>query len=617
MKAYKYLLAGVCSMFMFSSCLEEFQNLNTDKEQLGETDPAAIFTGATRDYNNNSRGHLTGKYSGVMTIMQYLVSSGGAGAGNYINPSKPNEHPSPSNQAYNSYYSNFGLYLNNLVNEVIPNHAEKERYADIQAIARILLSHQQWSVLDCYGAAPITEAFQIANDVRTPRYDLYQKSINGEPMYKIIDGQVKTAVATLKASDANQYNLGKNDFFYEGDVAKWIKFGNTLRVLMAQRLELADTDFYDEVISDVLKSADNVIASNDESCIYHHSNDYNNNTDDIQDITKNYVVSAAFVNYLVAYNDPRLPIMVRPNGFGPNNNNEKNDEWFETFKKEYPNYETKYARYAANRYLGMSANPDSTESLTAGQAYMDVEYHKEDGTPATMQIRMYSQPESRYYVKNGGRNGNNNMPVREIEDISFEVDQQSIHNMTAIITYPQTCFMLAEIAVKKGTAIAGKDATAWMKAGIKASMEQYREWAEKMYVIAQTAKSAKTYNPVEDAEIEAYLAQPEFQEATLEKIISQQWINLYLQPEEMWATWKRTGLPAFKAQPTPENGVAFLEEIKSAGLELIIPRRNQLPTPNSLNIDNYNAAVQQLCEDAKYGAGVANTEGRIYWDTKM
>ena len=616
MKAYKYLFAGVCSMFMFSSCLEDFQKLNTNPEQMGETDPVAIFTGATKNYNNSSRGHLTGKYSGVMSIMQYLVSSGGASNGIYINPGKPNEHPSPSMPYYSYYYSSFGLYLNHLVNEVIPNHAEAERYADLKAIGQIMLNHQQWLVLDTYGAAPLTEAFQIANDVRTPRYDLYQKSINGEPMYKVIDAQVKAAVATLKASGANQYELGTNDFFYGGDVQKWIKFGNTLRVKMAQRVEKADASFYESVISEVLTSADNVIASNEESCIYHHPNDYNDNTDDIQDITKNYVASAAFVNYLVAYNDPRLQIMVRPNGFGPGNNNETNDEWFDTFKKEYPDYETTYARYAANRYLGMSANPDSAESLTAGQAYLDVQYHKEDGTEATMQIRMYSQIESRYYVKNGGRNGNNNMPAREIESVDYEIDWQSQHDFTPVITYPETCFMIAEIAFKKGAAVAGKDATAWMREGIKASMEQYRGWAEDKFVVAQTAPTSATYNPLEDAEINAYLAQPEFQEASLEKIISQQWINLFRQPEEMWATWKRTGLPAFKAQPTPENGVAFLEEIRLAGVELTIPRRNQLGTPNTLNIDNYNAAVQQLCSDAKYGSGVAATEGRIWWDVE-
>ena len=616
MKAYKYLLAGVCSMFMFSSCLDEFQKLNTDKEQLGETDPAAIFTGATKNYNNSSRGHLTGKYSGVMSIMQYLVSSGGASNGIYINPGKPNEHPSPSNPTYNYYYNHFGLYLNHLVNEVVPNHAEAERYANIGAIGQLLLSHQQFLVLDCFGAAPITEAFKVGEGVRTPQYDLYQKSINGEPMYKVIDAQVKAAVATLKSSGANQYELGANDFFYGGDVQKWAKFGNTLRVLMAQRLEKADAAFYNSVISEVLTSADNVIASNEESCIYHHTNDYNDNTDDIQDITSGYTASAAFVNYLVAYNDPRLQIMVRPNGFGPGNNNETNDEWFDTFKKEYPDYETTYARYAANRYLGMSANPDSAESLTAGQAYLTVPYHKEDGTEANMEIRMYSQIESRYYVKNGGRNGNNNMPARQIEDIDYEIDWQSQHDFTPVITYPQTCFMLAEIAFKKGAAVAGKDATAWMRAGIRASMEQYRGWAEDKFVVAQTADKAPTYNPLEDAEIEAYLAQPEFQEATLEKIISQQWINLFRQPEEMWATWKRTGLPAFKAQPTPENGVAFLEELRLAGVELTIPRRNSLSTPNTLNIDNYNAAVKELCSDAKYGSGVAATEGRIWWDVE-
>lgn len=616
MKAYKYLLAGVCSMFMFSSCLDEFQKLNTDKEQLGETDPAAIFTGATLNYNNSSRGHLTGKYSGVMSIMQYLVSSGGASNGIYINPGKPNEHPSPSMPYYSYYYSYFGLYLNHLVNEVVPNHAEAERYASIQAIAQILLNHQQWLVLDTYGAAPLTEAFKVGEGVRTPRYDLYQESINGEPMYKVIDAQVKAAVATLKASGANQYNLGTNDFFYGGDVQKWAKFGNTLRVKMAQRLEKADAAFYNSVISEVLTSADNVIASNDESCIYHHTNDYNDNTDDIQDITSGYTASAAFVNYLVAYNDPRLQIMVRPNGFGPGNNNTTNDEWFETFKKEYPDYETTYARYAANRYLGMSANPDSAESLTAGQAYLTVPYHQEDGTEANMEIRMYSQIESRYYVKNGGRNGNNNMPARQIEHVDYEKDWQSQHDFTPVITYPETCFMLAEIAFKKGAAVAGKDATAWMRAGIRASMEQYRGWAEDKFVVAQTAPTSATYNPLEDAEIDAYLAQPEFQEATLEKIISQQWINLFRQPEEMWATWKRTGLPAFKAQPTPENGVAFLEELRLAGVELTIPRRNQLSTPNQLNIDNYNAAVQQLCSDAKYGSGVSATEGRIWWDVE-
>ena len=209
-------------------------------------------------------------------------------------------------------------------------------------------------------------------------------------MYKKIDEEVKAAINLLKASNDSQYKLGTNDFFYNGDVQKWIKFGNTLRVKMAQRLEKADKSFYESVIGEVLTSGSNLIASNDESCIYQHPNDYNNVTDDIQNITSNYVASAAFVNFLKAYGDPRLPVLVRRNGFGDGNNNEENDKWFETFKKEYPNYKELYPQFV-DRYVGMSANPDSSSTDFNKNAYLTLPYHKEDGTEATMEIRMHSQ----------------------------------------------------------------------------------------------------------------------------------------------------------------------------------------------------------------------------------
>lgn len=611
---------------MLTGCLDNFQDLNTNPEQLGEADPRNIFTGATRNFNNCSRAHLTDKYSGTMIYMQYLVSSGGASSGSYIMLSKANNRPEPYSPSYDYYYSTngdgfggFGLRLNHLVNTVIPQNKQAARYNDVKAVAQILLNYEQWLMLDTYGAAPITEAFRAQSDgIRTPRYDLYQKGIDGTPMYKKIDAEVKAAVALLQNTTPDQYALGNNDFFYTGNVGKWVKFGNTLRVKMAQRLEKADPAFYNSVIDEVLASPANVMESNDESCIYRHPNDYNNVTDDIQNITKNYCASASFVNFLSAYNDPRLAIMVRRNGFGYGNNNAGNDTLFKNLTKHYPNYETDFAQFTG-RYVGISANPDSTDSKYHRSAYLSLPYVKgknKDGKNDTayLEIRMNSQVESRYFVKNGGRNGNNNMPTRDIEGPDFEIDQDKIGTFTPILTYPEMCFMVAEIAVKKGAAVAGKDATGWYREGIKASMNQYKKWATDMYVVAQVNDKADNYAPVTDAKIDAYLARPEFQEATLEKIVSQQWVNLYMQPEEMWATWKRTGLPAFNDQPVPADGVAFLETIRSSGTEVLIPRRNSLPTPNTMNLANYEAAVEALKADANYGTGADRTEGRIWWD---
>ena len=616
MKAYKLLLAGVCSMFMFSSCLDEFQKLNTNPEEFGTADPAAVFHGATKNYNNSSRAHLTGMYSGSMRLMQYLVSSSGANSGIYNNLENKTSRTSPSNQIYGNYYSSFGLRLDNLINTLIPGTDNPERYNDIKAIAQILLNHQQWLILDAYGAAPITEAFRNSQGIVTPKYDLYQKSAreDGMPMYKVIDSEVKAAVATLKASNADQAGLGTSDYFYNGDVAKWIKFGNTLRVKMAQRVELADAAFYNSVISEVLTSASNVIDSNEASCLYWHPNDNGDNVDDIQDITKSYVASAAFVNFLKEYNDPRLPLLIRRNGFGTGNNNVENDEWFEKFVKNNEDWNTNpdYQRYY-ERYVGMSANPDNSDSEFERNAYLARPY-VDEGVEKVMDIRMFSQVEGRFFVKNGGDRGNNNMPNREIEDEQYKFSKETIKQFTPLITYPETCFMLAEIAVKKNASVAGKDATAWMREGIKASMEQYKEWAVVSRVLAQTEATSDNYNPITDEAIEAYLAQPEFQTATLEKIISQTWIELFRNPMEMWAVWKRTGLPAFKSGvPTPEAGVAFFEAIEGEGI-FEIPRRNALGTPNTLNIENYNAAVQALCSDAKYGDETRDTDGRIWWD---
>ena len=601
-------------MFMFSSCLDEYQKLNTDPEQLGVADPAAAFTGATLNYNNCSRAHLTGLYSGSMIHMQYLVSKSGAGTGSYNNMENENTRTAPSNQSYSFFYTAngdgygaFGLRLDNLINTLIPSHSTPERYENIKAIAQILLNHQQWMVLDCFGAAPITEAFKVDEGIRTPKYDLYKD------MYKVLDSEVKAAVAVLKSGNADQANLGTNDFFYGGDEEKWIKFGNTLRVKMAQRLELADKSFYESVISEVLTSASNVIDSHEASCIYWHPNDYNDNVDDIQNITSNYVASAAFVNYLKAYNDPRLPILIRRNGFGTGNNNEDNDDWFETFTKQYPDWATEYARFT-DRYSGMSANPENADDEFERNAYLSRPYVDEDGVDKVMDIRMHSQVEGRFFVKNGGDRGNNNMPDREIEDSEWKFDKQTIKTYTPVITYPETCFMLAEIALKKGAAVAGKDATAWMKEGIKASMEQYRSWAETGRVLAQTEPTSDNYAPITDEAIAAYLAQDEFQSATLEKIISQAWIELFRNPMEMWAVWKRTGLPAFKSGvPTPDEGVAYFEAIEGEGV-FEIPRRNALGTPNTLNIDNYNAAIEALASDGRYGSETRFTNGRIWWD---
>ena len=655
MKSIKYLLMGILAVGLIPSCLKDYQDLNTNPEQMGEANPVHVFTGATRDFNDCGRPHLQGKYSNMIK-MQYLVASGGASSGSYIKPTD-NNPTTFATQAYNDYYNAnnnggaYGLRLSYILTNVIPQQSEPEKYNDLGAITKILLAYKQWQILDVFGAAPLTEAFQVVNGNQTPKYDLYQESVNGEPMYKVLDNQIKEAVATLQASDASQVNLGVNDFFYGGDVKKWIKAGNTIRVKMAQRLEKSDNAFYNEVINEVLTSASNVIAKADETFVYQHGLDYNDNTDDIEAILTGYDASATLVNFLKEYDDPRLPILVRKNGFGDANHYFGNDETFEIFQSKFP--DLKYKRedatnkgtliedfnYFTNRYVGAIANPSLVEDDQQVYGVKNFNAAYKDGeNDANLNIRLYSQFEGRFFVKNGGKHGSTGMGGVNAADHDgttgdnntdeYYQAQNTFNMFVPLITYPEACFMYAEIAIKKGGSVAGKDANAWFKEGIKASIEQVKAWAEQVYVPAQVREESNLYNPITDAKINAYLARPEFQTATLEKIISQQWVNLFMQPEEMWATWKRTGLPAFKDGENvnadgkqlhigvkPANGVAYFETIKSDdGETLTIPRRCVLPTPNNLNLPNWQLAVDKLLEDSKFGSSINRTDGRIWWD---
>ena len=611
MKKIKYIFILMFSILLFSSCLDNYRELNTNPEMLPTTNPKNAFTGATENWNNSSRNHLMSKYSGVMQYMQYIVFYDGAQEGAYVNTAKA-LRPEPFTPYYSDYFGQIGLKLRYLVNTVIPLNPEKDRYQHIAAIANVLETYQAWLMFDVNGAAPYMEAFKYTDGIRTPRYDYFQKDLNGKELYKVFDEKVKANIAILQSNLANQYNLEKNDCFYGGDVAKWIKFANTLRIKMAQRLEKADNAFYKSVLTEVLANAGGIISSNAESCVYNHPNEHNNNTDDMHILTYQYCASRSLVNFLSTYNDPRLPLLVRRNGFGKGNNNILNDNVADTLAKYIPTYPAKFPQWTV-RYVGMSANPDSANSIWSNNSYYTIPYVDSKGIAQTMSVRSNSQIESRFYVKNGGKVGTQ-ITARDKEDSKYDATQESISLFTPLITYSEVCFMMAEIAQKEGGSKGGKDALTWFRDGIRASMQQYQSWAEKMKVPSAMNPASDNYHPITTAAIDAYLAQPDFQTVSLDKIISQQWVNLFMRPEEAWATWKRTGLPAFKNQPTPVSGVAYLEAITTAGNKLLIPRRCNLPIPNSENITNYNNALKDLLSDPNYGTAPQNTEGRIWWD---
>ncbi|MEN5086539.1 SusD/RagB family nutrient-binding outer membrane lipoprotein [Sphingobacterium faecium] len=610
-KINRIMLFSLFSLTL-ASCKKDMVEMNTNEELLVSTDPKFVFTNATLNWNNASRGDLAGKYSGVMQLMQYIVGNNGGSDAIYANPTA-SKNPTPYLPYYNYYYNNYGNKLNYLISTVIENRIDKDRFKNIAAIAKILQTYQAFLVFDTHGAAPYADALQGLLGNSTPKYDMYEEN------YKLFDNLVKESVALLNSKPADQIALGNNDFFYRGDVNKWIKFGNTLRIKMAQRFEKVDNAHFQSVLTDVLANPGGLIASNAESCIYYHNIEHNNDTWDTAVLTYQYLASNAFVTFLESNSDPRLPLLVRRNGFGTGNNNPDNDAVEARLKQYHPNYSTDAAyKLYTDRYIGRPASPD----LSTDEKYNEyVSFNETTSTgPVSYTVRAISQIQSRYFVKNGG-NAETAGGARNIDYPRYD-NNDEMKLFSPQITYAEVCFMMAEISEKAGASKGGKDAKTWYESGIRASMEQYQEWGVRMKVLAAANNTASDYNPIDNTKIDQYLAQPQVQytgsqQHKLELIISQAWVNFFMRPEEAWATWKRTGLPKFKnfTQANPADGTAFLDEIKSGGTTFLIPRRSTLPVPNAANNNNYNEALNKLIANPLY-LEQNKTEGRIFWDVQ-
>lgn len=107
------------------------------------------------------------------------------------------------------------------------------------AVAKILSSYYYWVTTDCWGDVPYSEALQGAANL-FPKYDLQLD------IYKGLFKDLKDAVAGFDGGATV-----KGDIVYNGNIASWKKFANSLRLVMAMRLskqypnagELAATEF--------------------------------------------------------------------------------------------------------------------------------------------------------------------------------------------------------------------------------------------------------------------------------------------------------------------------------------------------------------------------------------
>lgn len=255
-----YLFA-VCFIIWFTTGCQkkigDFGNINQDPGRPTTPVPSALLANVTSGLGNwIFDGNYYRNTSVPAMYAQYLSQTQYTEESQYL----------PVNYNWTVYYAGStngtGLARTNLMDlQTIINYNTDEKTKDEAAksgsnanqiaVARILKAYLFWIITDQYGDIPYTGTLQGDPNIA---YDS-QKDV-----YADLLKELKEAASGFDAGDMPQ-----GDLLFSGNKAQWVKFANSIRLLMALRMSVVDpttgkAEFNDALNAGVIEdNADNAV----------------------------------------------------------------------------------------------------------------------------------------------------------------------------------------------------------------------------------------------------------------------------------------------------------------------------------------------------------------------
>ncbi len=503
------LFLGVWILLFSAGCTKDFEEINQNPNFPEQAASELLLPGVMRQmaYNWGNQGWEEG-----FTVVQYGARLQFTSGDRY--------NWSPTNNPYFDAYDSMRDIEN-----VIRDNKDNPDGQNYYGVALVIKSWIYSYLTDAYGDVPYTDAIKgLSDDNITPTFT---------PQQEIYDGMLadlKTANTVL--TDANNIS---GDIVYGGDVLKWRKFANSLRLRLLMRISDVDqaraTAGMNEIANDLITYP--IFEGNADNAALQWNSDnpqpkYDTRSGSFDEVR----LSLTLETRLKELNDRRLIVYAQP-----------------TSASEKGIYSDNL-----DDYVGMPNSLDDAKALS----------YSPTGNP--------EQSGSNYISRLGVL-----LTCRacDVENASPTASQ------TIIMDFAELQFILAE-ASERGFISIG-DAGQYYDNGIRASFAYYTDrivaggWNE----IAADLQSF---------DLDGYIAQADVAYAgttveKLEKVALQKWIALFYTGFEAWSDWRRTGMPEIVPGADAANGG-------------VVPVRFQYPNEvKSTNEANYEAAVSRQGPD--------------------
>ncbi|GAB3569216.1 SusD/RagB family nutrient-binding outer membrane lipoprotein [Spirosoma luteolum] len=381
-----------------SSCDKGFEDINKNPVQSTTIDPSYLFTNAEFSTSMTAQTII---YEEAI-VQQIVTPFGGVNnGGNYNQDNRAN-----TNANWNTFYTG----PNKLLADVLAKTKDDPSRSNLYNMARIWRAYVFQMLVDTYGDVPYKEAgLAYLQGINLPKYD------NQQDIYADLINEVDQATTALDASK----RIETGDLFYQGNVAKWKRLGNSLLLRLGMRLSKVDAARAQALVQKAVQGG--VMQSNDDNAKIQYTSIFNSPLANLWNGTEkaNFYVAQPFVDYLKATADPRL-------------------------------------RFIATKYAEPSKDPSATTEDNSPAAQIGMPLGYDNG----------SIPTAPNYPGTVGTGGWKYSQLNRRTVAKIDAPQH-------FITYAQTQLLLAEAAQRGWTT--GK-AVDYYTAGVTAHMNQLKEY---------------------------------------------------------------------------------------------------------------------------------------------
>jgi hypothetical protein len=290
----KIFLPIVCIGFLLnSSCTKKYAEINTDRNTIatiGAAELPFLFARAQKEATPSIWNYQIAQNLFADQYAQYIANTA-----TYFPSDRLVIRMDWVGAAFNPIYTDVVPQLQSIFEAADPTSAE-------YALANVLWVQAFHKVTDYWGPIPYFNAGVPGNAVA---YD---------PQDKIYDDFFKrlTEAVTVLKGKTSEKPYGDFDIMYAGDVNKWIKFANTLRLRLAMRISKVDPARAKTEAEAAFAAGVLTTSPDDDAYIKRSEVGQDNNGLSIMSDWNEFRMSASMESVLKGYSDPRMPIYFLP-----------------------------------------------------------------------------------------------------------------------------------------------------------------------------------------------------------------------------------------------------------------------------------------------------------------